>query len=991
VIAFVLAATLWSNLASPVFVRVDVRDLPPTVEAVAQDEIGFMWIATQGGLARYDGYRFRVFAPNPSDPKALPDGYLLTLLADGPGLWIGTESSGLVRFDEASETFRTWRSVTAGTAGPRSATVLALAKGRNGMLWVGGDGGVDRFDPRTGTFSHVAFSGLRPQPRVRGIAIDRDGVVWAATSEGLFFGNARGFARFPIGAAPPAFSAAYIDAAGTLWLGSHNAVYLVDASRRHVERIDAASGDAALTPGWQRSFIEVKPGEMWIGSDSGISIVDSATRAIRRIAADRDSSGGLTEGQTVGFLRDRSGLIWIANAAGDLLWHNPNTTGIYELSKNRPGISLGDQDVISLAAFGGKLWQGGFKGAIMSLDPKSGTIARYQLPNQPIVLRLRPASDGTLWIGTLQGLCALRAHATAATCPAGPKIAANARITAIASSPRHLWLGTEAGIVEEDTASKAVRVFRHSASLDTLSNDRVTSLHFDRRGRLWAGTANGLDRIDPLTGRVVRYTFDPHDPDSVGPGTIETILEDRRGRIWAGAVGGPLNVLQERQNGTVTVKHLGRADGLPNENVDGLAQSPSGRIWASTDQRMAAIDPRTLRARTFGLADGTSDYGYWGGGFAQSEDGTMFFAGGDGVTVIAPRAASPWNYVPPVVLTALKAGGRDLGSYAANAGTTIDLAAQHHDFTAEFAALDYSGPQDLHYGYRLDGYDRDWIAADSEHRSATYTNLPPGSYTLEVRGTNRLGVWSGGSLLLHVRAIAAWYESWWFRLLVALLVLGTMLLALKRRTSVLERRQRELEATVRDRTAELSQANRALEEMSLTDPLTGLRNRRFLAQNIESEIALARRQPNDLVFFVIDVDHFKQVNDEHGHRAGDEVLVQVRERLEEVFRESDFLVRWGGEEFLAVTRGMRREDAGEMAQRVLRAIEDRAFTLGDGTQLRKTVSIGVAAYPLDPGKPEASTWWQVIECADAALYEAKEAGRNAWRLSSVLFVGLREE
>jgi diguanylate cyclase (GGDEF)-like protein len=911
----------------------------------------------------------------------LPDGYLLTLLADKSGLWMGTESSGLVRLDEASETFHTWRSVTSGTAGPRSATVLALARERNGELWLGGDGGIDRFDPRAGHFAHLPLPGVALQPRVRGIAIDRDGVAWVATSEGLFFGNAHGFQRFAIGdKEQPAFSAAYLDSAGTLWLGSHNAVYAIDASRRHVARLDADAGDPrTLTPGWQRSFIEAKPGEMWVGSDSGISIVDSASHAVRRVSADRDSSGGLTEGQTVGFLRDRSGLIWIANAAGDLLWHNPATTGIYELSKNRPGVTLGDQDVISLAAFGGKLWQGGFKGAVMSLDPKTLATTRYELPNRPIVLRLRPASDGTLWIGTLQGLCALRAHATGVTCPAGPPIAASARITAIALSPQHLWLGTEAGIIEEETGMGAVRVFRHSGSADSLSNDRVTALHFDRRGRLWAGTANGLDRIDPVSGRIVRFTFDPRDSNAVGPGTIESILEDRRGRIWAGAVGGPLNVLEERANGTTIVKHLGRADGLPNENVDGLAQGAPGRIWASTDQRLAAIDTRTLRARTFGLADGTSDYGYWGGGVAQSEDGTMFFAGGDGVTVIAPHAAAPWTYVPPIVLTEVKAGGRDMRSYAANAGATIDLPPAHHDFTAEFAALDYSGPQDVRYSYRLDGYDRDWIAADPEHRLATYTNLAPGRYTLEIRGTNRLGVWSGRTLSLRMRAVAAWYESWWFRVLVALLVLGLMLWALKLRTAWLERRQRELEIIVRERTSELSQANRALEEMSLTDPLTGLRNRRFLAQNIEGEIALARRQPNDLIFFLIDIDHFKQVNDRYGHRAGDEVLVQVRERLEEVFRESDFLVRWGGEEFLAVTRGMKRDDAGDMAERVLRAVESRPFALADGTQLYKTVSIGFAAYPLDVRNPEAHTWWQVIECADAALYDAKESGRNAWR------------
>jgi diguanylate cyclase (GGDEF)-like protein len=975
-----LAAALWANLASPVFVRVDVRELPPTVEAVAQDNLGFVWVATQGGLARYDGYHFRVFLPNRNDRNALPDGYLLTLLPEGAGLWVGTESSGLVRFDEPSETFRTWRAVTEGSAGPRSATVLALAKAGQGTLWVGGDGGVDRYDERSRRFFHEALVPGPLQPRVRALVVDRRGAVWAATSDGIFYGGAGGFRRFPIGGgAQPAFSGAYEAGDGTLWFGSHNVVYSFD-QRRRIDRIVADPNDGGtLTPGWQRSFIETVPGVLWIGSDSGISIVDTRTRKVRRAIADRDSSGGLTEGQTVGFWRDRSGLIWIANAAGDLLWYNPAAHGIYELSKNRRDVSFGDQDVISLEVRNGILWEGGFNGSVMSLDPRTGRSMRYDLPNRPIVLRLSFSGDGTLWIGTLQGLCSLSPGNAAVECPAGPSAAANARITAIAQSPRKLWIGTEAGVLEEGARTGETRVWRHSPSANSLSNDRVTSLFFDRGDRMWAGTANGLNRIDPQTGLIERFTADPRDAGTVGPGTIESIIQDREGRIWAGAVGGPLNVLQERSDGSARVKHLSRGDGLPNENVDGLTQDRRGRIWASTDKQMAVIDPRTLHARALGLADGTSDLGYWGGGVAQSDDGTSFFAGGDGVTVIAEDAASPWAYAPPVVLTALKIGGRDLTTFDANAATAIELPAQHHDFTAEFAALDFSGSGDLRYSYRLDGYDREWIAADAQHRIATYTNLPPGRYALEIRGTNRLGAWSGRTFTLHLRAVAAWYESWWFRLMLALAVAAGMLFLLRLRTAVLERRQRELEATVRERTAELSQANRALEEMSLTDPLTGLRNRRFLAQHLESEIALARRQPTDLVFFLIDIDHFKAVNDEYGHRAGDEVLMQMRSRLQEVFRESDFLVRWGGEEFLAVTRGMRRDDAGDTAERIRKCVEKRPFALGDGTMLHKTVSIGFAAYPFDSDRPDAVSWLQVVECADAALYEAKESGRNAWR------------
>ena len=198
-----------------------------------------------------------------------------------------------------------------------------------------------------------------------------------------------------------------------------------------------------------------------------------------------------------------------------------------------------------------------------------------------------------------------------------------------------------------------------------------------------------------------------------------------------------------------------------------------------------------------------------------------------------------------------------------------------------------------------------------------------------------------------------------------------------------QRNERELRSIVRDRTRELSEANAKLEEMSVTDPLTGLRNRRFLAQHLEFEVAAALRRAGDapdadLLFFLIDLDHFKIINDTHGHNAGDLVLMQMRDRLQEVFRESDFLVRWGGEEFLAVTRSSRRYDAAEIAERVRRAVAGRPFALERGQCVETSCSIGFAAFPFVPYAPYALSWMQVVALADRALYLAKERGRNTW-------------
>ncbi|MDJ0841031.1 MAG: diguanylate cyclase [Acidobacteriota bacterium] len=211
----------------------------------------------------------------------------------------------------------------------------------------------------------------------------------------------------------------------------------------------------------------------------------------------------------------------------------------------------------------------------------------------------------------------------------------------------------------------------------------------------------------------------------------------------------------------------------------------------------------------------------------------------------------------------------------------------------------------------------------------------------------------------------------------------------------LEDHVKNLEEKVRSRTRELEVKNRALEDAnqaleaaSLTDPLTGLKNRRFLLKHLETDIAMVRRKHRDargervkngdLLFFLMDLDHFKAVNDTYGHAAGDQVLLQVRELLELVFRESDFLVRWGGEEFLVIARFVKRESGAFLAERIRQAVEAHPFRISEERTIRKTCSIGFAPFPFFLDKLDGLNWSQVVDVADACLYAAKYSGRNAW-------------
>jgi diguanylate cyclase (GGDEF)-like protein len=184
---------------------------------------------------------------------------------------------------------------------------------------------------------------------------------------------------------------------------------------------------------------------------------------------------------------------------------------------------------------------------------------------------------------------------------------------------------------------------------------------------------------------------------------------------------------------------------------------------------------------------------------------------------------------------------------------------------------------------------------------------------------------------------------------------------------------------------ELKLARARLEEASLTDPLTGLRNRRYLQQHIDTEVALALRahqqgatDQGDLIFLMVDIDHFKQVNDRHGHAAGDAVLIEMRSRLAPLFRSTDHLIRWGGEEFLVVARATHRSRLPELAARICAAVRCNPFQLPDGTALIRTCSVGAACLPFDPKWPRTQRWQDVLDLADAALYAVKNAGRDGW-------------
>jgi diguanylate cyclase (GGDEF)-like protein len=409
----------------------------------------------------------------------------------------------------------------------------------------------------------------------------------------------------------------------------------------------------------------------------------------------------------------------------------------------------------------------------------------------------------------------------------------------------------------------------------------------------------------------------------------------------------------------------------------GLGIDQHQNVWAAMDQGVEMMSPDGM-VLTFTEDDGLIWNDLNCGTLWQESDGSILLGTSKGLARYDATQEAPALRQPRVELTSAVFRKE-------NHLHDFDPQIEYKDatFVVGFASPVFYDRTNLSCRYRLSGLETEFT--ETNLRQVRYPSLPAGHYVFEVScGSSRLG--QSPLAAYSFTVLAPWWQTRRANItgvLVCVLVLWGTLWRRQRR----HRREKErLERAVVERSAELAQANRELQEASLSDPLTGIRNRRFFQSMIAADASqavrayrgLANYSPDhrDLIFFFIDIDHFKAVNDEYGHDAGDRVLVQIAQRLKSLLRESDFVIRWGGEEFLAVCRSAQRDDGAILASRILRAINAAEFDLGNERRLARSCSVGWAAFPWLPPACSKLSVDEVLRLADRGLYLAKERGRN---------------
>jgi diguanylate cyclase (GGDEF)-like protein len=591
-----------------------------------------------------------------------------------------------------------------------------------------------------------------------------------------------------------------------------------------------------------------------------------------------------------------------------------------------------------------------------------------------------------------------------------------------------LWIGTNgAGIIKLILQNLNFRVFTQiDSDPNSLHMKSLRSLCEDTDGSLLVGGYGGLDRFDRERGGFIRlYSEDVYRilPDSGVPGTMLIGLEgeglkafnrekrtwtpfptpqgvpgvvyvlrkDRKGRIWIGTQGGGFNLWHPE---TGAFSRFREKDGLPNDVVYGILEDAQGRLWLSTNKGISRFDPELKIFRNFDVNDGLPSNEFNGGAYFKTSAGELTFGGINGFVIFKPDEIQDFSFVPPVVLTDFQIYNKSVpivqtpdaqSPLRSSITETKELKLSHRDrvFSFEFAALNFIFPEKNQYAYRMEGFDKDWNYVGTR-RYAHYTNLSPGRYTFRVKGSNNNGVWNEEGVSVGIRITPPFWRTPWFLSFCGLTVVLATLGVFNLRLRQLTRKKKELEALVAVRTQELKEA-------SLKDPLTGLRNRRFISEVLAGDLQAyisyktylleprvnRRKVPEDTVFgiFMLDIDHFKTVNDKLGHDAGDQFLVQFAAILKSSVRDDDVIVRFGGEEFLIILKNTDPGYLDRFARKIKDKIEAAAFAIS-GRALKKTCSIGYIQYPLHLARPKLYDFESTLILVDQGLYHAKKTGRN---------------
>ncbi|MCB0396126.1 MAG: SpoIIE family protein phosphatase, partial [Flavobacteriales bacterium] len=808
------------------------------VNCIIQDHKGFMWFGTQSGLNRYDGYSFTIYKSNPLDSNSLSHNFVNCILEDENGiLWIGTDGGGLNTYNPVTGVFRNYRKQGKNLKSLPGDQVKTLLLDTDGVLWVGTNNGLFAFDRATGTGQRYQNrEGDRTtlsHDRVTCLALDKQNELWVGTEKGglnrfnrksgtfdHFFldeGNSKGIYSNWV-------TSLLVDTKGELWIGNMATGLNIFDPKTQQTRTFTEKDGSGLCDERISQVVQSRNGEMWIGTGNGVTLMDPVSRTMKCIREESDASADTTNLIKVKSLyEDNAGNVWIGTSGQGVKVYlrTKHKFEVFRKAGNGGGLS-GNMVMCFQEIDPNTVWVGTLDNGITVWDRTRDAFSWIvkdgpeELAHGSIISLLKD-SRGVIWVGSYGGGLfsrlpnekKFRNHTPKKLTTSNGDYVNNKTILCLAEDDKgKVWAGTFNGINIYDPKTQK---FTYLTRENGLSDNVVYSIYPARSGKIWIGTlGSGVDVYDPTTGDIVNYAK-AEQGKGLSDNSVFSIIEDDKGFIWL-ATGNGLNRI-DPINKEVTPFY--EVHGLPSNFLLGLESDDQGNIWISTvDKGLVRFTPAPGKdgnpeIKVYDKDDGLQDNEFNQGAYARLSDGEIIFGGIKGFNSFYPSNLIENNHIPPVYIKSINVLGRKLETdSAAMVKHYIELDWRDAYYLYfEVVGLDYVDPMKNQYRFKLEGFDADW-RPEGGKRFAEYTNVKGGHYTFRVQASNSDGLWNeeGASIQIYVQP--PFWETEWFYALCIIAFLGGIFAFIQIRTRKIQKEKKVLEGKVAERTRELAQKNK---------------------------------------------------------------------------------------------------------------------------------------------------------------------------------------
>jgi PAS domain S-box-containing protein len=741
------------------------------VTAITQDQYGYIWIGTQEGLNRFDGYKFETFYHLDDEEGSISHHSVWTILSDSNGdLWIGTDA-GLNRFNDADKSFETFF-LNEAPAG-RKNSVYTLLGDASGTLWIGTSSGLSARHP-DGRFQHYhQSSGDKGLGRrsVRRVFEDSRGILWVGTEDDGLYRFNRDVDEF-VQVTDIELLDNYVrdvmeDSAGNLWVSTTNGGITLYHPEKGTVKIFTydKDDDSSLAANRVRSMLLDDSGDIWIGSDGGLNLYNSESGRFTRYANDQTDVHSLGDDTVIELFQDVGGVIWVGTFNG-VSKFNAETSSFPRFRQDGQSGGLASNAVASFAeGVDDDVWIGTFNG-LNKWDGISGEFSHLSAKdvglNDDRIMSLYK-HDNMLWVGTMIGgvnllqddkLIAIMAHD-----PLDPtSISSNAISRIYVDLHDNVWVTTYGNGVNRYLGDGKFKRYPTGQANGEFSELKTVDIIEADDGRLWIATdGGGIVVLNPNSGETEVYRHDSADDRSISSDNVISLLNED-GVIWAGTRDRGMNRFVAESG---TFKRYTRSAGLASDLVYGMLGDEDGKIWVSGGKGLSVLDPVTGRVQIYDSTHGLQSDDFNSGAYLKLSDGSFLFGGNSGFNAFYPSRIHGNSYIPPVRITQFSKFNQPVVlSVPVYRSDSIDL--NHNDSVIgfEFAVMDFTSPRKNRFRYKLAGFNDSWIESNDSHQ-VTYTNLDAGDYVFLLQGANNDGVWNQSGTSIQVKVNPPIWATWW--------------------------------------------------------------------------------------------------------------------------------------------------------------------------------------------------------------------------------------